>query len=267
MNSKIAVYVNDYMTLLELASKIDAGYPQVELMVFGSQKLSSEFKDKSLEYELTDISKLREADVLIMLAKPEENAEEYARFDGTVVDAIGYTFADDAEVIKAANPILEIFENIDRAPAALTATVWLPVCIFGQAGVEDLMSQTKDIFTFQSSENTVIEDRIAFNVHFEPEYINQASVSDTFIALRKQGLDVSVRLLPLSTVFMVDVFSDDDFELHDIDNYVTPNGYYNAESLPDGKLMATKRRNGYSFTGDYLRVYVDNILKQLEEVI
>ena len=67
---KTAIFINDYLLLLDFISKIEEEFPLLEYTVFGDKEFASSLEDSAEGYVETDLSLLKDAELLIMLAKP-----------------------------------------------------------------------------------------------------------------------------------------------------------------------------------------------------
>ena len=264
---KAAIYVNDYLILLELISKIEAEMPNVEYTVFGGKSFEESLKDTAEGYVLTDLSLIDDYEVLIMLSKPQEENEHIKEFDGTVIDISDYEFSSNTEVFKVVEPVRKILRNI-AAPVEDTSVVLdLPVCIYGKDGVEDLMNQTKGIFTFDNIDSSIFRDRIAFNRHFNPVTAG-LFIGKTVDDFASSGGDISIRLSPISTVFTLDVYAKDNFGLKDDTGYFVVEGFFTTSDVSErDDIVVFPRRNGLTFAGDYVRILVNEVITKMREVV
>lgn len=263
---KAAIYVDDYFLLLELISRIDKDIPSLEYTIYGDERFEKSLSDTAEGYVVTDLSGISDAEILIMLSKPDKDIDVIKNFDGTVIDLSGYNFGSDTEVLKVDEPVRKILKNIAVPVSDTSVVVTLPVCVYGKNGVEDLMTQTKDIFTFENSESLVFSNRIAFNKHFNPVTAGLL-VGKTVDDFAESGGYISVRLAPLSTVFVVDVFAKDVFGLKDDDGYFATEGFFTASDIAERNDIAVLAgRNSLTFTGDYIRVIIEEVMKKLKEV-
>ena len=267
MNYKTAVYTDDYLMLLELTECIDKHFPTMETMIFGPESFEEEFSGSAESLLITDLSRISEADILILLSEPLDPDGYLKKFDGSIIDITGYKFSENSEVYKVDEPIRAILKNIAVPPENTSVVLQLPACIFGKDGAEDLMRQTKDIFSFESSDNLIFRDRIAFNLHFNPMNLVGLPVGKTVDDFAEAGGDVSIRLYPLSTVFTLDVTADNMFGLKSDDQYVVPTGFFMASEISEhDKIFVIERRNGFTFSGDYIRVCIMSVMEKLKEV-
>lgn len=265
---KTAIFINDYLLLLDFLSKIEEEFPLLEYTVYGDKEFAASLEDSAEGYVETDLSLLKDAELLIMLAKPMHDDEKIIKnFDGTIIDITGYEFSQEAEVFKVYEPVRKILRNIAVPVADVSVVLSLPVCIYGRQGVEDLMQQTRSIFTFDDTESLVFHNRIAFNKHFNPVTAGLA-VGQTVDDFAASGGDISIRISPLSTVFEMDIFAKDMFGLKDDEGYFPTESFFTAADVSErSDITVIPRRNGLTFVGDYVRVLIADIIKQMKEVI
>lgn len=268
---KAAIYINDYLLLLELISRLDLELPSLEYTIYGSAAFEKTLENTAEGYVVTDLSGIEDAEILILLADPSLELEKkdldiIENFDGTIINATSFKFNKDVEVFEVVEPIRKILRNI-AVPVGNTSVILnLPVCIYGKDGVEDLMTQTKDIFTFENNDSSIFQHRIAFNKHFNP-VISGTAVEKSIIDFSEAGGDVSVRISPLSTVFVVDVFAKDSFGLKNPEGYNYTNDFFTANDVAErNDILVIQRRNGLTFTGDYIRILIDGVLSNIREV-
>ena len=67
---KTAIFINDYLLLLDFLSKIEEEFPLLEYTIFGDKEFAESLEDSAEGYVETDLSLLKDAELLIMLAKP-----------------------------------------------------------------------------------------------------------------------------------------------------------------------------------------------------
>ncbi len=268
MKYKVAVYSADYLLLLEFMEQVERQLIQSDISVFCPESLEDEFSGSFNDFVNTDLSKLKDYDILILLSEPQEKSSYIDNFDGTIIDGFGYKFSTDAEVHRVDEPIRAILKNIAVPVENTSVVLQLPACIFGKSGVEDLMMQTKDIFSFSNSESLVFNDRIAFNIHFNPMNLVGLPVGKTVDDFADALGDISIRIIPLSTVFTLDINATDIFDLKSDDGYIVPSGFFTASDLSEHREIFTmRRRNGFTFTGDYIGIFVESLVNTYKEVI
>ena len=264
---KTAIFINDYLLLLDFISKIEEEFPLLEYTVFGDKEFASSLEDSAEGYVETDLSLLKDAELLIMLAKPMQDEKVIKNFDGTIIDITGYDFAQDAEIFKVYEPVRKILRNIAVPVSDVSVVLSLPVCIYGRQGVEDLMQQTRSIFTFDETKSLVFHNRIDFNKHFNPVTAG-LQVGKTVDDFASSGGDISIRISPLSTVFEMDVFATDMFGLKNDEGYFPTESFFTASDVSErSDITVIPRKNGLTFVGDYVRVLIEDIIKQMKEVI
>lgn len=268
MNCKVAIYTTDYLLLLELSSAIETEFPAAEVAIFGDNALEECVEGSDDGYVLKDFSRIHAYDVLILLSDPKLIYDEAVKFDGTIIDVTGGVFPSQSEVFHADEPIRGVLKNIAVPLSDVSAVVQLPVCVFGKDGVEDLMRQTKEIFSFEETDNLFFKNRIAFSTHFNPENLAEFTVGKSIDAFAGAGGDINVRIGSLSTVFILDVYAKDSFALKSDEGYKIAEGFFTLSDVSEAyDIFVIVRRNGYTFIGDYIRILVKNVVKKLNEVI
>ena len=265
---KTAIFVDDYLLLLDFLSRVENEFPLLEYTIYGDNEFAESIENTAEGYVETDLSSIKEAELLVLLAKPlKDNENIIKNFDGTVIDITGYEFSSDTEVFKIDEPVRKVLKNIAVPIADVSVTISLPVCIYGKHGVEDLMQQTRNIFSFEDGESLIFHNRIAFNKHFNP-LIAGLPVGKTVDDFAETGGDVSVRISPLSTVFEIDVFAKDAFGLKDDEGYFPTESFFTAADISERSDIAViPRRNAFTFVGDYVRVLIEDVMKKLREVM
>ena len=88
---KAAIFVNDYLLLLDFLSKVENEFPLLEYTIYGDKEFAESLENTAEGYVETDLSSIADAEVLILLAKPINDKENIIKkFDGTVIDNISY---------------------------------------------------------------------------------------------------------------------------------------------------------------------------------
>lgn len=268
MKYKVAIYSVDYLLLLEFMENIERDFQNIEVSIFCPENMEDEFLSDLDSFVETDLSKISDKDVLILLSKPEETSEIIDNFDGSIIDISDYKFSSTAEVFRVDEPIRAILKNIAVPIENTSVVLQLPACVFGKDGVEDLMIQTKDIFSFTNSESKFFSNRLAFNIHFNPMNLVGLPIGKTVDDFADAGGDISIRLLPLSTVFTIDISATDTFDLKTDDGYLEAKGFFTTSDISESSdIFVIKRRNGFTFSGDYIRILVKSLVNTLREVI
>ncbi len=267
---KTAIFIDDYLLLLDFIGKVEEEFPTLEYKIFASREFAETLEDIAYSYIETDLSLLKDFELLVFLAKPSKDHNIFKSFDGTVINGINYEFNKDVEVFKVYEPIRKILRNLAVPVSDISVVLSLPVCIYGKAGVEDLMQQTRSVFTFDSVESLIFQERIAFNKHFNYNIgdIRDIIISDTIKDFISSGGDISVRLSSLSTVFEMDVFGKDFFGLKDDNGYFPTESFFTATDVSErNDIVVITRNRGLTFVGDYERVFIEDIISKMKEVI
>lgn len=264
---KTAIFVNDYLLLLDFLAKIEEEFHLLDYTIFGDKEFATSLDESAEGYIETDLSLIKEAELLIMLAQPLQDESDIKNFDGTVINAVDYNFNASSEVFKVDEPIRKILKNIAVPIKDASIVLSLPVCIYGKSGVEDLMQQTRSVFTFNDTYNLIFNDRIAFNKHFNP-IISSLPVGRTVDDFFVSGGSISVRISPLSTVFEMDIFAKGIVSLKNDNGYSFLEGFFTASDVSESsEIVVMLLKNGLTFVGDYMRVFIKDIIEKMKEVM
>jgi hypothetical protein len=269
----IAVYADDYLLLLEFISSIEKELPTATLKVYGSEDLLSSMPPESMDYFAEDIDTLANSDILMLLAKlPDESASLLDKYEGTALSIVDDY--DNSDVIYIRDPLLALLDEIVEANDGCRIILGLPLAIYGRPGIDALMQETRAIYTFDTieGEDALLPMPVAFNIHF---YQNLPAVSEKkakwekqLAELRKKAV-VSLRVNPVSTVYIVDIFSDDSLELPESETqeFYEPQEAFSLEDVNnDHRIAQLASDDGRlnSFIGDYFHMFTRNLISAVK---
>jgi len=260
-----ALYANENLLLTEVLERIEEDLPAVGLSVYGSSMTGSAVNTSSGDYDVNPVGELDE-EILIVLSDPQKDIELIKKFDGSVIDFTG-TFSDLLdEVYEVEDPVSYILKNAGD-PQDMEAVASVPAAVFGKSGIDDMLSQTRELFAFSNAETKVFQDRLAFNIFFSDP--DQGFLTGYRQKLKQDtGVDVDVRMIPVSTGFVLDVYFkkevNSNFKFADADKkpFETLAEVIGAGGIK--KLSETEKR--VSFAGDYIHVIVDQITDALKDI-
>lgn len=261
----VAVYANENLLLTEVLEKIESEFPLVDVTVYGNTLANTSFTTATGEYDVKPAGMMSDVDILIVLSDPSEDMEVIREYDGDIIDLTG-TF-DGEEVYSVEEPLAYIINAMMQKPEEMDAVATVPAALFGKNGIDDMISQTRDLFVFSTAETKVFEDRLAFNIFFsDPEQgllagYRQKLMSDT-------GVDVDVRMAPISTGFVLDVYFKKDVNkefsnITDIVGFVPNMADAVAKPRP---ITITRNSRRVSIAGDYLNVITGQIIEALKDI-
>jgi len=262
-----AIYANENLLLTEVLEKIEGDLPTIGINVYGSSLAGSEISTATAEYVVGKAESISEEEILIVISDPQNDVEHIRKFDGTVIDMTGTFEGLMDEVYVVEDPIVYILNSVAKDKDSVEAVATLPAAVFGKSGIDDLLSQTRELFAFSNAETKVFENRLAFNLFFSD--LDQGILSGYRQKLKQEtGVDVDVRMIAVSTGFVLDVYFKKDVN-SDIKFSVSPDEF--TETLSDiigldsiVKLAETPNR--LSFTGDYIHTIVRQIIDALKDI-
>jgi hypothetical protein len=129
------------------------------------------------------------------------------------------------------------------------------------------MQETRAVYSFDSVDEALLPMSIAFNIHFYKQELPEGKWAAELTDLRKKAV-VSLRINPVSTVFVVDIFSDDDLTLPDTYEFYTPSEEFSLEDVnQDHRIVLLPSPDGrlHTLVGDYLRVCTKNTLSAIKQ--
>lgn len=258
-----AIYANDNLLLTEVLEKLESDLPTITLKIYGSTLAGTTVSTAMDEYEVFPAGEFEE-EILIILSDPQADLEHIKKFDGSIIDFTGSFEGLLDEVYTVEDPIAFI---LNKLTGVQTAVATVPVSVFGKSGIDDLLSQTRELFAFTNTETKVFEDRLAFNMFFSDT--DQGILSGYRQKLKQDtGVDVDVRMVPVSTGFVLDVYFKKDVNSNftfAISPEVPLGALADASSAGDiVQLPSSGCRAG--FAGDYIHVIVKQITDALKDI-
>lgn len=261
-----AVYANENLLLTEVLEKIESELPLLGVSVYGNSLAHTTFTTATNEYDVHPAGMIGDSDILIVLSDPTDDIEAIREFDGDIVDFTG-TFGGD-EVYSIEEPIACIINAMMVKPDETEAVATVPAAVFGKNGIDDMINQTRELFSFTTPETKVFDERLAFNMFFSDKSegllagYRQKVAADT-------GIDVDIRMAPVSTGFVLDVYFKKDVN-KEFSNITDIVGFVPslADAVNTGRpIVLSQSRNRVSIAGDYLNVITGQIVEALKDII
>jgi len=262
-----AIYANENLLLTEVLERIESDLPTMGLTLYGNSLAGSDISTGTGEYTVNKADEISDEEILIILSDPQTDVEAIKKFDGTVIDFTGSFEGLMEEVYTIYDPIAYIIKHLDTDQSEIEAVATVPAAIFGKSGIDDLLNQTRELFAFSNAENKVFDKRLAFNLFFSD--LNQGLLSGYRQQLKQDtGVDVDVRMIAVSTGFILDVYFKKDVN----SNFTFANSPDKpfetlAELLnSDGITILSQTEGRVSFAGDYIYTIVRQISDALKEI-
>jgi len=254
---RVGIYSNDSLILSELVERVSRDYPTIFLTIY-TDKGYLDSMDNIDNVRITSIDDNIEDDSLVVLNDATKLGEKIKDFNGKIID-FSQTVQGSKNVVYIEEPILYCFENLlDKTPDF--AIIGLPAAVFGKAAVDDLLNQTRDIFSFVRNEYKVFDRMLAFNMFFVKR---GDQLYKNYFDLLEENLDFSfeLRQLPVSTAFIIDIFGDISFEEDEF--FVNKQVYSLHDALEEEKVVVMKNGVKTTLVGDYLKIIIKQIIDEL----
>ncbi len=258
MYMDVGVFATDPLLLNEVMDAINSHFPSFSVTVYSESPKMEDLQALNSQCEVRDIKRSSEEDVLIILNSLRENGI-LKDFDGSLIDITGEFDAEDTIFIK--NPVEYILSSVSDDFNDLYGVCSLPAAIFGKAAVDDLVNQTRHLFSFNSYENKMLTSDLAFNV-----LLNENTLLKEFKEKLNENIreNFNFRLLPVTTGIIVDVCGAAD-EILDDDLYLR-NFSLSEITLNEGLSFSRHGKGMLSVYGDYLFIYTKQIIDELRKL-
>lgn len=213
------------------------------------------------------IHNIMDYDLFIVLSDFNEKLVNLIKnYNGPVLDLTGVAKSyhnNTEDIVEPSVYLLEKYfcDSLD----VLKGNIYFPTCIFGKAGIDDLVNQTKDIFTFANTESKILKGSIPFNAILGMEFGHNglkeyiSRFNDTIIS------NFDLRLLPFSTYMIIDIFKPYDVEIY--------TDYLKEEVTLSGELHGRTHKiyliddERVTIIADYLNVISEEILEKIKLIL
>lgn len=261
-----AVYANENLLLSELLERLEADMPLLEISVYAGTLMENSITTSTGEYSVNPPSELGEEEILIVLSDPQTDMEHLKSFDGTVIDFTGAFNGVVEEVYVVEDPVAYLIKSLVDDPEDAEAVALLPAALFGKSGIDDLLSQTRELFAFTNAETKILDQRLAFNLFFSDP--DQGILSGYRQKLKQDtGMDVDVRLIAVSTGFVLDVYLKKDVKSNPAISDRTGRFSSLADVIESDSIVTLANTGGrISLAGDYIHTVVRQIMDALKDI-
>jgi hypothetical protein len=258
-----AIYTNENLLLTELLEKIEAELPVIGFNLYGNTLAGSEIVTGMGEYEVRPAGRLADEEILIVLSDPQADVESLKNFDGDIIDFTG-AFTD-KDVYRIEDPVAHIINSVVSRNDEVAAVATVPAALFGKSGIDDLINQTRELFAFTETETKVFDNRLAFNMFFS-DFEKGLLAGYRQKLLKDTGVDVEVRMAPVSTGFVLDVYFKKDVNSNF--TFSSPGSYETlSDAAASGGIVTLSNKKGkVSFAGDYIHTIVGQITDALKDI-
>ncbi|KAA0259235.1 hypothetical protein FHQ18_01940 [Deferribacter autotrophicus] len=256
---KVGIFANDSLLLSELVETLNNRGLSILTNIYTEQGYLDSM-DNSDFVNINSVPERFEDDFLIVLSDISNYLERLKGYERKVID-FSRTVRGVKHVSYISEPILYCLEQLDMDEDDIFAVINVPAAVFGKAAVDDLLNQTRDIFSFTRSVYKVLDKMLPFNYFFIKEDNN---IFKNYLSFLKENLEVDfeLRMLPVSTGFVIDIYGEceieDDkiFEERSIDTL--------QEALEGEKVSYFKNNKKITLVGDYLKVIINQIMDEIK---
>jgi len=220
--------------------------------------------------EESEINNKLDWDVLIILSEFKEAKDTLKNFTGLIFDLTGVIKDLGIKSLQLLEPSVYLLHKyFGKHLDSIKGSIYYPVCIYGKAGVDDLINQTKDIFTFNTSECKVLNRRLPFNAILGMGY-SRNGIKEYILRFDSNiAKNFDMRLLPLSTFMIIDIYKPEYIDIYGdhLESEISV-----IEALNDAgdntasKLFVIDEERA-TIVADYLKVIVEQIDEKLDEYI
>lgn len=276
----IGVFANDMLLTIDLMvslqQKLSDDYV---LQLFSKNSSPTGFSESLSEYFIDDLDLITNAEYLILLNYDDamQKILDKDDYEQVIIDATGLykknKKADHNEFIQTISPVELItmfFDNVEHL------SIGLPVSVLGKPAVDDLFGQTRAIYTMRPSDSEFFEHSIAFGFEASPDRNDSDAykpIKDVKDRLVKLGFEPTIKLLPVTVPFYVDLFgknlmqttpANTKYKNFEITEEV---GVFNSNDTQATSIYLQKQKTNATVTADYLGIITELILNELEEFL
>ncbi|MBZ4644120.1 MAG: hypothetical protein JG767_1729 [Deferribacteraceae bacterium] len=202
-------------------------------------------------------------DIFVILSDFGDGLVDYLKkFEGLVLDLTGIARNYSNNVEDILEPAVYIIEKyFGHSVENLKGNIYFPVSIYGKAGIDDLINQTKDIFTFGNSQPKILKDKMPFNCVLGlgagesgiKNYIQRFS--------HEVATNFDLRLLPFSTYMIVDIFKPFNVEIYG--DFLDETFSVSEVLLNDSHKLFLIDDERVTIVADYLRLLIEQVKEKI----
>ncbi|QAR33137.1 hypothetical protein EP073_06905 [Geovibrio thiophilus] len=265
---KAAVYANDSLLLGEVLGRIEEELPLLGVSIYSSEDFLPAIAAEKPAYEAKNIKDLGDEEIAVILGDPGIHADTLRKLDGSIIDCTGI-FSGYDDLYEVAEPIEYIARRFQGDRSKVRGSLLMPAALFGRNAIDDLISQTRNLFSFGRDNSKVFEERVAFNVLLGGDDSRNIMSGYKKRLEETTGMTFNFRIIPVSTVFLADFFLGDNVVFAEEGGMFYE---FTASSLEEAMendgIGVIKHPSGsmISFTGDYIKVLTGQIVSHLKEL-
>lgn len=266
MLNSFGIIFSDELIASELIKTLVEENSSVEIKILTDSENLHRIKNLFLSScTLVSVKEIMKTDCLIVLTDVSNILDKIKTYSGEIIDFTGYVKNVCDNVYDIVDPINYIsnllFQNINQ----VSGNVYLPLAVFGKAGIEELLTQVKNVYNFVNNRGSYLGVNLPFNVIFLDSCSN--SIIKNYINYIREKLPstFSLRLLPVMTGFIIDFFYND-YNKPDISNIELIDDYADLVNVTNRKMITGIYNNdGYTLT--IVADYIDVIVRQIVDIL
>ncbi|MGE4497786.1 MAG: hypothetical protein AB7E48_07890, partial [Deferribacterales bacterium] len=155
---RTAVYANDSLLLGEILGRIEEEFPLLEVSIYSSEDYLPSIAAEKPAYGVKNISELDDEEIAVVLGDPGVHADAIRKLDGSIIDCTGI-FSGYDDLYEVAEPIEYIIRRFKGDKSKVKGSLMMPAALFGRNAIDDLISQTRNLFSFGRDKSKVFEER------------------------------------------------------------------------------------------------------------
>jgi aspartate-semialdehyde dehydrogenase len=269
MNSiSVAVFANDPLLLSELLGRLEEEFPLLNINIYSSEDFLPAIAAEKPSYEVKSISSLQDEEIAVVLSDPGQYADAIRKLGASVIDCTGIFRDTYDDVYLVEEPVEYLISHFKGDRQSIRGSLYLPAALFGKNGIDDLLSQTRNLFSFGRDKSKVFEERIAFNVLLGGDEEGNILSGYKKRLEESAGMPLNFRIIPVSTVFLADFFIGDNVSLDENRMFYEYKAAGLEEAMENNGIGVMRNTSGgmISFTGDYIKVLTGQIALHLKEI-
>ncbi|WP_022849855.1 hypothetical protein [Limisalsivibrio acetivorans] len=251
----VAVFANDSLLLGEVLDKLEDEFPLFRYTVYSMPEYLPLIASDRPEISAKSIDELSDEDIMVVLSDPGSAKKTIAKLDASIVDFTGIFDGDDDDVYIIREPLQYVAYHVKGDRRSAFMSVSLPAAAFGKNGIDDLLSQTRELFSFTQHKSKVFDERLAFNVIVDPGQGKGLLSGYVKSMSERTGMYVDARILPVSTIFMADLVTVGESYFEPGEDFYQFKGESIAEAAESEGIGMIKTAEGkVTLIGDYIKV-------------
>jgi hypothetical protein len=270
MFNSIGIIFSDDLITSELVKTLTEANSSIEIKILADSENLHRINNNFLSScSCASIKEIMETDCLVILTDVNNIIGKIKKYKGKIIDFTGYLKDVCDNVYEVHDPINYIINLLFQDINNISGNVYLPLAIFGKAGIEELLNQVKNVYNFINNREKYLGVNLPFNVIFLDRCSN--SVIRNYVNYMREKIpsSFSLRLLPVMTGFIIDFFYNDNNE-PDITNIELLSDHYELVNITnEKKIIGIYNNTGCALTivADYIDIIVRQIIDILENEV